>query len=230
MPLADDIQDLMDRTFAALDASHDYYTYTKRTWRFVQEIIKEGREISFRNPTTRTRVDKLTLLRQSRLYLTNYLAPWSFQHFVSLFEDFVFELLRTWLVACPGSLSKKTVDVATILKAVDTRAVLLTVVDKELNELKYERLADWFAYLERLTHVGCPSTDEIQRLAEIKASRDILVHNNGLANATYLSKAGSLARYRAGEQLQIPEKYHRESWETIKRVVGDLATALIAKA
>ena len=116
-----------------------------------------------------------------------------------------------------------------VLKAPDKSAIVLTVVDKELNELKYERLADWFAYLERLANLGCPTADEIEKLAEIKASRDILVHNSGIANATYASKAGTRARYRDGEKLEIPEQYHRASWETINKVVRDVSAAAIGK-
>jgi len=154
----------------------------------------------------------------------------TFQHFVALFEDFVFALLRCWLAAYPGSLSRKLVEVSAVLAAPDKRAIILTVVDKELNELKYERLADWFAYLERLTNLGRPAADEIRQLAEIKASRDVLVHNNGIANATYVSKAGTRARYREGERLEIPEQYHRASWEIITKVVRDVSAAAIGKA
>jgi uncharacterized protein YdeI (YjbR/CyaY-like superfamily) len=103
-------------------------------------------------------------------------------------------------------------------------------VDKELNELKYEKLSDWKAYLERLVKLGCPTTDEIEQLAEIKASRDILVHNNGIANATYISKAGNRARYNDGERLEIPEQYHRASWETTNKVIRDISGAAIVKA
>ena len=66
-------------------------------------------------------------------------------------------------------------------------------------------------------------------LSEIKASRDILVHNKGVVNATYLAKAGKRARHKDGEPLEIPEQYHRASWETINKVVRDLAAAAIAK-
>jgi hypothetical protein len=103
-------------------------------------------------------------------------------------------------------------------------------VDQELNELKYERLADWFIDLARLVKLGCPTGDEIERLAEIKASRDILVHNKGIANGACVSKAGSRARFQDGEKLRIPERYHRESWETIKKVVSDVSAAAIATA
>ncbi len=173
MALADDIQALTTRTLSALEASHDYYTYTKRVWRLLQQIVKEGRKFTFRNLTTGTRVDEQVLLGRAQLYVTDYLMSSTFQHFVSLFEDFFFELLRSWLAAYPASLSKKQVEISAVLKAPDKSAIVLTVVDKELNELKYERLADWFAYLERLTNLGCPTADEIEKLAEIKASRDI---------------------------------------------------------
>ncbi len=229
MALADDIQDLASRSLTALDASHDYHTYTKRVWRLLHKIVKEGRKFSFRNRTTRTHLDEQALLGREELYVADYLTPSTFQHFVSLFEDFFFGLLHCWLAAYPGSLSRKQVEMAAILKAPDKPAIVLTVVDRELNELKYERVADWFAYLERLVNLGCPTTAEIEDLAEIKASRDILVHNNGMANATYVAKAGRRARCRDGERLEIPEQYHRESWEISKKVVNDLATAAIAK-
>lgn len=229
MTLADDIQALTTGTLSGLEASHDYYTYTKRVWRLLQQIVKEGRKFTFRNLTTGTRVDEQVLLGRAQLYVTDYLMSSTFQHFVSLFEDFFFELLRFWLAAFPASLSKKQVEIGAVLKAPDKSAIVLTVVDRELNDLKYERLADWFAYLERLTNLGCPTADEIEKLAEIKASRDILVHNNGITNGTYVSKAGTRARYQDGEKLEIPEQYHRASWEAINKVVRDVSAAAMAK-
>jgi hypothetical protein len=196
----------------------------------LQRITKEGRRFTFRNLTTGTRVDEQELLGKAQLYLTDYLMFSSFQHFVSLFEDFVFGLLRVWLVTYPESLSKKHVEFGTILNASDRVSIILSVVDRRLDELKYKRVAEWFDYLKELTNLACPTEDEIAKLAEIKASRDILVHNNGMANATYIDKAGALARCRDGEGLEIPEQYHRESWETIKKVVTDVSAAAIAKA
>ncbi|MEX2138077.1 MAG: hypothetical protein WD894_02365 [Pirellulales bacterium] len=94
MALADEIQALAARTQSALDASHDYYTYTKRVWRLLQQLVKEGRKFSFRNPTTGTRVDEQVLFGRAQLYITDYLVSFTFQHFVSLFEDFFFGLQR----------------------------------------------------------------------------------------------------------------------------------------
>lgn len=176
MPLADDLRSLLSRSQTALNESHDYFTYTKRVWRLLQEDIRKGRKVTFRNPPTKTSMDEQALLRSAEPYLAGYLTSASFQHFVALFEDFFFDLLRLWLAAYPASLSKKQLELGTVLKAVDKDEIVRAVVDKELNDLKYARLADWFAYLDSLVKLGCPSADEIERLAEIKASRDILMH------------------------------------------------------
>lgn len=43
MALADEIQCLATRTLYSLDASHDYYTYTKRVWRLLRGTWILGR-------------------------------------------------------------------------------------------------------------------------------------------------------------------------------------------
>ncbi len=230
MGLGDDIRDLAERNLSALDASHDYYTYTKRVWRLVQQIVREGRKFTFRNLDTGNKVDEQALRSRAQLYVTEYLVSSTFQQFVAIFEEYLFDLLRLWLAAHPASLFKKQIDLGTVLKARDTSALLMTMIDKELNELKYERVGDWFAYLERLVKLGCPTPDEIEKLAEIKASRDILVHNKGIANAVYAAKAGSRVRGGVGDVLRFSEQYHRESWEMIKKVIRDISDAARRKA
>lgn len=94
----------------------------------------------------------------------------------------------------------------------------------------YERPKSWFDYLEDKVKLGCPTPDEIDRIAEAKASRDVLVHNCGIASKTYLSKAGTLARYKEGQRIDVPEHYHRETWKLIRKVTMDLSNAAIGKA
>jgi hypothetical protein len=103
------------------------------------------------------------------------------------------------------------------------------VVNRELNEVLYERPADWFAYLEDRAKLGCPTADEIDRIAEAKAARDALVHSRGIAGKPYESKAGKFARFKAGEKIDVPEPYHRETWLLIRKVVTDLSNAAAAK-
>jgi hypothetical protein len=229
MALSDDIRALRDQVLADLAIAHDYYTDTKIAWRIVHKVIAAGHTITVRNMTTGTVTTQAELATKARGYVAEQLAEATFQQFISIFENFYFELLRLWLTAYPLSMGKRMVDFKTILEQPDKDAITGLVVRKELNEVLYDRPTEWFAYLEDKAKLGCPTADEIERIAEAKASRDVLVHNKGIANKTYESKAGNRARFHEGDKISIPEHYHRETWELIREVVSDVSNAAIAK-
>jgi len=230
VPLADEIRALRDRVLSDLNAAHDYYADTKIAWGLVRRVIAAGYTFSIRNITTGTVTTQADLAGKSRGYVAGQLAEATFQQFVAIFENYFFDLLRLWLTAYPQNLYGKQVDFKAVLDAPDKDAITLLVVTRELNEVLYKRPTGWFGYLEGLVKLGCPTPDEIDRIAEAKASRDALVHNRGVASKTYESKAGNLARYREGQRIDIPDDYHRETWELIRKVVTDISNAAIAKA
>jgi len=229
MALADDIQALRDHGLADLNAAHDYYTDTKIAWDIVHRVIAAGHTFSIRNMTTGTMTTQTDLAGKARGYVAEQLAEATFQQFISIFENFFVDLLRLWLIAYPQSLSGKKVDFQTVLDAPDKDAIALMVINKEVNEILYDRPTGWFRYLEEKAKLGCPTPDEIARIAEAKASRDVLVHNRGVASKTYESKAGSRARYQDGQRIDIPEHYLRETWDLIRKVMSDISNAAIAK-
>lgn len=229
MALADEIQQLANRSLSALDAAHNYYEHNNGVWRQMQESVKDGMQFTIRNTLTGSVVDEQALIALTQLYMTEFHTSFTFQHFVSLLEAWFSDLIRLWLTAYPHSLAKRQIEFSAVLEAPDKSAITFAVVDKELTELTYRRVADWFVYMERLVQLGCPTLDEIERLAEIKVSRDILVHNKGVVNAIYLAKAGAKARYQLGEKLEIPDDYHRASWELMKKVIQDVTAAACRK-
>jgi hypothetical protein len=229
MALSDDIQSLRDRVLADLNSSHDYYTDAKIAWRIVRKVVAAGTTFANRNLSTGTMTSHDDLAAKARVYVPEQLAEATFQQFISIFESFFFDLLRLWLMACPRNLIGKKVDFKAVLDAPDKDSIALVVINKELNEVLYDRPAGWFDYLEAKAKLGCPTADEIERIAEAKASRDVFVHNRGIAGQAYESKAGKLARYKDGQKINIPEQYHRETWELIRKVVTDVSNAAIAK-
>ncbi len=230
MALEAEIRALRDRVLADLDSAHDYYSDTKIAWRLVHKIVASGHRFTVRNPITGTVATQTDLAAKARAYVARQLTEATFQHFISTFESFFFDLLRCWLTAYPRSLGGKQIDFKTVLDAPDKEAVTQLVVAKELNEVLYDRPAGWFAYLQDRVKLDCPSPVEIERVAEAKASRDALVHNQGIASWTYETKAGRLARFKVGEKVVIPEQYHRDTWELLRKLVSDLSNAAIAKA
>ena len=230
IPLADDIRALRDRTLADLTAAHDYFTDTNTAWLIVERVVQAGKNFSYRSAVTGTVTTQADLVVRAKGYVEVQLREATFQQFISIFESFVFDLLRLWLLAHPVSLGAKKIDFKAVLDAADKDAVAQLVVGREVNEVMYERPAGWFAYLEDRAKLGCPTADEIDRIAEAKASRDVPVHNRGVVNKTYESKAGTLARYRDGERIDIPEPYHRATWELLRKVAADVSNAALSKA
>lgn len=81
------------------------------------------------------------------------------------------------------------------------------------------------------TELDLPETS--QHYVEVylaSATRDVVVHNRGIASLTYEEKAGPLARANAGEMLEIPEPHHRDCWQFLRKIVHDISTAAVAKA
>jgi len=230
MSLANALVTHRDRILADLDAAHDYYVNSIYSWRFLLKAITNGRRVRIQNKRTRNTTTQVELPDLIKSYVKDNLASSTYQQFVSLFEDFLFGLMRLWLQAYPHSLAKKQLPVSAVLEATDLESLKLVAVNREVNELNYRKLREWFAYLDGLAKLGCPSLDVIDRLAEIKAARDVHVHNRGIANTVYVEKSGALRRCQVGERLPLPEAYHYESWELIRKVVADVSSSAISKA
>lgn len=80
MSLAADLQRLAATALADLDASHDYFTFTKRVWRFAQKSSIKRRTISFRNLMTGSAIDKHNIAARSQAFIDDYLLSATFQH------------------------------------------------------------------------------------------------------------------------------------------------------
>jgi hypothetical protein len=57
---------------------------------------------------------------------------------------------------------------------------------------------------------------------EIKASRDIIIHNLGEINRLYVDKAGKKARGAVGDELVIDNKYFKHVLITAKSLSGTI--------
>ena len=231
MPLRDDLEALRDRTLARLSDAHDYFTYTKGAWRTLQLAVqRDGLRFSLQNIATKTTVSERDLLARAQRYVAEDLASATLQQFVSTFENFLYDALRLWLLAYPKSLSSRQLSGRDILGLPDKAAIVDALVDKELKDVFYDRPANWFDYLKSKVDPGTPQSADAEQFAEVKATRDVLVHGQGVANAYYADKAGKAARAQPGQPLDVPEPYHQASWELIRKLVSDIGTGMAAKA
>jgi hypothetical protein len=233
MPLADQIRDLADRVQRDLRASRDYYEHTKASWNTTREFAHAGRAVNIRDIETDVVLSAAELDELTQRYVSVHLAESVFKDLASLLEDWVFGLLEVWLLVYPKGIpnkERKPVPLADLLEAADFDTILRDVVRKELLAISYKRPAEWFAYLHDRVDLGFPTAEQIQDLAEIKASRDVLIHNRGIVNRAYLEKTGDRARFTDGARLDVPEPYLLASLRLVQSVIGDMAASAASKA
>lgn len=230
MALADEICRVRDHAISELVAAHDYFTDTQRAWAFLADNITRGHTFSYSSAVTGTVTTQVELAGRITGYLNREVAEATFHNFLAIFEAFFTDFVRAWLRAYPQNLlSTEPVPVDVILESPDKAAIIDFLIDRAIVGLLYKKPADWFAFLEKKLKLGCPSAEEIARLAEAKATRDLIMHNRGVVNEVYVAKAGQLARYPVGAFVELPPAYHREIWNLLQKVVADLADTMLAK-
>jgi hypothetical protein len=224
------VESLRDATVAALAAAHNHFVYTKKLWRFVDvEVRRHGRRIVLSNTVTGSRVTERDLLPIAQTSVNDYLPSATVQQFASLTESFLTDLVRLWLTAHPMHL-KGQVDVQTVVAAPDKAAILRALTDQYVLAMSYKRPTEWFRQLNGIVTVNCPTEPEVEQFSELKATRDVLVHNRGIASETYLDKAARLARAALGQPLDLPDAYLHEGWRLCRKIVTDVGTAAAARA
>lgn len=229
MALADDIRALRDRTLAQLTATHDYLFHTEVAWRLVGVQLTSNPNPTYRNPATGTTTTAQDLSALAVDYSTRHIAEATFLRFYSIFEVFVGDLLRLWLTEFPRGIGGKTFRLEDALDAGSLPALVARAVDHEVAEVTYKSPRKVLEYLERRIGTPLPPAAEIDGLAEAKATRDVLVHSRGVADAEYQAKAGPRARAAAGQRLDIPKPYHQGVWDLLNKLITDLSAAAVAK-
>jgi hypothetical protein len=201
MPLRSDVERIRDQSLAALNDAHDYFTYTKDAWRSLQQDVqREGRTLQWQNLSTGTSISERDVAGRA-------------QQFVSIFENFLFDSIHAWILAYPEHVSRRQLSGKDIFGLPDKTAIVDALVEKELKDVFYDRPANWFEYVRAMVKIAAPTPDEAKQFAEIKATRDVLVHGQGIANAYYIDKAGTSARAPLGSPLDVPGPYHQASWK-----------------
>jgi len=228
MPSAAFLTELRDRSIQDLDECMQFNDHDKTAWRVLQMWAADGNKLEITPGDTGKRFTQDDLVGLSQYYITERLAPWTLQRLTSTFESFFFELLKSMLIESPGKLGDTKLKLSDIIaKGRNFDAVLEWIVDQEVRSVAYTKPQDWFDYLSKVKRLGCPSNDEVQRFAEMKATRDVYEHNKGVVNKTYETKSGTQARYKEGEDMAIPDTYLRGSWRFLRETVRKMIDAAI---
>ena len=149
---------------------------------------------------------------------------------VATFEHSLNDVLRILLTYIPGKLDLKYEQISK--KELIDGNPLKHAIENKLNSIGYKNLPDILKYFLEITDLPANtiSDEEINCLLEIKASRNLLIHNNLIINSNYKESAGpNIRKANIDNRLEIDQNYLFESLVTIRDVLEKIKAYLNTK-
>ncbi len=138
---------------------------------------------------------------------------------VTIMEALFGDVVRAVISKYPHKLgTKRSMPLQAILESSSLEEIHLRAADTLLNELSYKSPMEFAEALQGLISVNLLECPAFHKYLEIKASRDIFIHNRGIANDIYVRKAGTHQRVKAGTNLPADIQYFLESYESCLQV------------
>ena len=190
--------------------------------RGMQEMRQEEIEISFpigyradRTPVSSTKTYRKDQLLSKYQYLAfHQLSVNALVQLVTLVETMLGDTVRAVVLRYPQKLgSKRSLPIQVVIESMTLEEVHLRATDALLNELAYKSPAEFAESVQPLLSINLLECPAFHRYIEIKATRDVYIHNRGIANDVYERKSGSHARVKAGMHLPVEIQYFLESYE-----------------
>jgi hypothetical protein len=143
------------------------------------------------------------------------------------FENFLARVLREVFRQYPKKLGTsvsgvpacKTASLDTVLASTTVEEVLERTIDEHLRNVFFASPRAYFDYFSKA--VGTDIADDAYLdYYELKATRDLLVHTDRVANPIYIEKAGARARFALGHTVTVDSDYFDAGLATMKRISG----------
>lgn len=233
--LGDEINEALQSSFGTLFKQGEFYQLAYEAFRFTAQAVTDGMSepIRFKYPIGvanngqpligETEYSRESFLEHHRL-LTDFALPnTGILGLVTTLEAVFSHLIRIIILRYPQKLGKKKkVSVDVILRYEDLSNIHNAIIDEVLNELTYKSPKEFAESAVDIFGINLLEIAAYHRYIEIKATRDIYVHNQGIANDIYLAKAGSHARAKQGERLHLDNNYFLISYETCLKLLEEL--------
>jgi len=229
--MSSQISELRDRTLAGINELYEFYGCTLWAYHVSDKVQQHSPSSILLFHSDIGLEDSVVEDYRNRLpKFSDELQSLVFVQLLTKFEAFFFDLLKILLIQRPVRLPKKrTISYGEVVECDDLNELLGRLVAKDLNELKYQPVKDWFEKLQEIVNISPPSEQQIVRLAEMKASRDLIVHNSGIINEIYIKKVGEAARGRLGDLIAMATPYLKDSFKLLISMVETVSASIIGK-
>lgn len=148
---------------------------------------------------------------------------------ITAYEAWVSDVLRAILRKYPQKLKKEKVDSSIIIDSTSHEECLEKLIDKELIDILYGGPKEVTKRLQEITSIDIKNIPELADIFEIKAVRDILLHNKGIVNGEYLRKSRDKARASEDDTIKIDLQILIDSMGILTSFVTKVSVALVKK-
>jgi len=127
---------------------------------------------------------------------------------MSIVESFVTNLATEILLSFPDKLRNSDIKLKDAFQGASIYSLIDRSVERQVTTQVYAGFTEMTAEIAKLFERRPFADLSIEEVAELKATRDVYVHNQGRVNERYLAKAGSKARKeRIGDRLPLTREY-----------------------
>ena len=191
-------------------------------------------------PSTKTRGELKTLTRtnikasKDRI-LRKDIYNSAFIYMVASVEDYLSKIM-TWILRCDSQRIKCTIPGVSFTQQVPVTDlvdmnkddILRDIINQRVQGLFYASPAKQLEYFDKALDLRID--DEIWgKWIEIKARRDLWIHNAGIVNKTYINKTGDHKLCELEEEAIIEDDYFRKSISYLKSMIGQIDTGIRAQ-
>lgn len=147
---------------------------------------------------------------------------------ISKFESYIFQTLKEVIEVYPEKLSiniagispVKNVPIEIVMSSESHADIISYLIKEKLVAISYAKPIEYLKFLEQALSVKLEDNECFTDYVEMKATRDLIVHNSGIINDVYLSKVGTKARDVIGSRIKVNREYFDISIGTMKRISG----------
>jgi len=156
--------------------------------------------------------NKEELVQNFQMLMDFYLPLHYIYHLIAFCELFFNESLRLILREHPKKMGgDKEMKYSVLFKYKSYDVILEKLIDQFIHSLSYGSPKDFAKKAQSIYCVNLLDIECYLYYIELKATRDMYIHNKGYANDKYVEKAGDLARVKNGEHLPIDTQYYLKS-------------------
>ena len=110
----------------------------------------------------------------------------------------------------------QTIAVRDLIAAPNKEVLIQKVLTDHVGGVFRQRPSLYMAYATKILSIK--NDPSFATFYEVAATRDLVVHNNGIINDIYLHKAAQKARGALGTKLPVNKEYYYGALVTLKRV------------